>query len=144
MDTLKLNGREFTGIKQSLTSNQDIYILTQLRLSGAMDVLAEVGGPRTPEKKCQDLLTNIMAAHRMWHVLAGALTEVGKKWNHLEADRNAEAFGEITDETEKALMIASLVEVVIGFFHLGERSSPSSPKSLNRRAKGNHTANAAR
>ena len=51
MDTLKLDGREFARVTQTLTANQDDYILAHLRLSGAMDILADVGGKRTPEKK---------------------------------------------------------------------------------------------
>ena len=32
------------------------------------------------------------------------LTEVGKKWTRAEADRNAAAFAEITEESEKQAM----------------------------------------
>jgi hypothetical protein len=142
METLKLDGRDFEGITQNLTASQDDYILAHLRLSGAMDILADAGGKRTPEKKAEELLTQILVSGRTSFVLAGCLTEAGKKWNRAEADRNAAAFAGITDQTEKNAMREAIVSVVIGFFSLGEKSAPNSPKSSNRRAKGSPTANA--
>lgn len=144
METLKLDGRDFVGISQTLTANQDNYILAHLRLSGAMDVLADIGGKRTPEKKAEELLTQILLSGRTSYILAGCLTEAGKKWDRAEADRNAGVFAEITDQTEKTAMREAIVRFVIGFFQLGEPSSTSSPKSSNRRAKANRTSSAER
>jgi hypothetical protein len=143
MDTLKLEGREFEGISQNLTANQDDYILAHLRLSGAMDILADIGGMRTPEKKAEELLTQILLSGRSSYILAGCLVEAGKKWNRADAEKNAAAFREITDDAEKKTMRAAIVQVVIGFFQLGEKSAQSSPKSSNRHAKGSPTASAA-
>ena len=84
-----------------------------------------------------------MLAGRSSHILAGCLTEVGKKWNPADADKNAAAFREITDDTEKNAMREAIVQVVIGFFSLGEPSSKSSPKSSARNAKAHRTASAA-
>jgi hypothetical protein len=143
MDTLKLDGRDFTGISQTLTADQDNYILAHLRLSGAMDILADADAKRTPEKKAEDLLTQIMLSGRASFILAGCLTEAGKKWNRAEADRNAAAFAEITDEAEKTALRESIVRFIIGFFSLGEPSSKSSPRSSTRGAKASRTASAA-
>jgi hypothetical protein len=143
MDTLKLDGREFTGVTQALTASQDFYILGHLRLAGAMDILVGVGGKRTPEEKGQLLLTQIMRSGMAFYVLAGCYTEVGKKWSRAEADRNALAFAEITDPAEIDAMIAALVGNVINFFSLGEPSSKSSPKSSSKNAKDGRTASAA-
>lgn len=143
MDTLKLDGRDFAGISQTLTANQDDYILAHLRLSGAMDILADAGGKRTPEKKAEELLTQILLSGRSSYILAGCLTEAGKKWNRAEADKNAAAFAEITDAAEKTAMREAIVQVVIGFFSLGEKFAPNSPKSSNRRAKENRIGSAA-
>lgn len=143
MDTLKLDGREFEGISQALSANQDDYILAHLRLSGAMDILADADGQRTPEKKAEDLLTQILLSGRSSFILAGCLTEVGKKWDREEANRNAGAFALIRNEDEKTTMRESIVRFVIGFFSLGERSSTSSPRSSTKVAKAQRTASAA-
>jgi hypothetical protein len=143
METLKLDGRDFTGVTQTLTANQDDYILAHLRLSGAMDILADALGTHTPEKKAELLLTQILLSGRTSYILAGCLTEAGKKWNRAEADRNAAAFQEITDQAEKTAMREAIVQVVIGFFRLGEPSSKSSPKSSSKGAKALRTASAA-
>ena len=59
-DTVKLDGREFQGITQSLTANQDDYLLGHLRLAGAIEVLGDFDKKRNPRKRAEDLLTNIM------------------------------------------------------------------------------------
>lgn len=143
MDTLKLDGREFAGVSQALTANQDDYILAHLRLSGAMDILTEAGGKLSQEEKAEELLTQIMLAGRTSYILAGCLTEVGKKWNRADADKNAAAFREITDDAEKKSMREAIVGVVIGFFSSGEPSSKSSPKSSTKNEKDRRTASAA-
>jgi hypothetical protein len=63
------------------------------------------------------------------HIVAGILTEVGKKWRRDEAERNAEIFADITDTGEKVTMRTQIVNFVIAFFLLGEESSTTSPKS---------------
>lgn len=143
MDTLKLDGRDFTTIKQTLTANQDDYILAHLRLSGVMDILADAGQKRTPEEKAQAVLTRILESGRKPFLLAGLLTEVGKEWNRDEANRNAKVFGSITSDPEITLMRQGIVSYVIGFFSLGERSSTSSPKSSRKNGRDRRTASAA-
>lgn len=141
METLKLDGRDFVGISQTLTANQDDYILAHLRLSGAIEVLSD---PTNKEKKAENLLTQILLSGRTHQILAGCLTEVGKKWNRADAERNAAVFAEITAEAEKTAMREAIVRFIIGFFQLGEPSSTSSPNSSNKHGKDRPIARAGR
>jgi hypothetical protein len=144
LETIKLDGRKFQGVSQSLTANQDDYILAHLRLAGAIEVLSDLDGvKRTHEKRAEDLLTRILLSGRTHHILAGCLTEEGKVWNRTEADANAARFASITDVAEKTAMRNSIVQFVIGFFTLGEPSSETSQKSSSRSAKVPPTKNAA-
>lgn len=143
--TIKLDGRQFSGITQSLTANQDDYILAHLRLAGAIEVLSDLDGMRrTAEKRAEDLLTHILLSGRAQFILAGCLTEEGKVWSRAEADANAARFSQITDEEEKIAMRSSIVKFVIGFFQLGATSSETSQKSSNPTEPGPATENAAR
>ena len=119
--TVKLDGRQFRGI--TLTTNQDDYILEHLLLSGAMGVLADKTPP--PESRCELLLTTLYASGRKQHILAGMLTEVGKKWTRAEADRNAAAFSEITDEDEKITIHAAILRFVLSFLEGRKKASAS-------------------
>ncbi|MGB2679152.1 MAG: hypothetical protein WAN12_18875 [Candidatus Acidiferrum sp.] len=143
--TIKLDGRQFAGITQSLTANQDDYILAHLRLAGAISVLSDLDGVRrTQEKRAEDLLTHILLSGHAQFILAGCLTEEGHVWNRAEADANAARFSQITDEEEKIAMRSSIVKFVIGFFALGETSSETSQKSSSPSAEVPPTENAAR
>jgi hypothetical protein len=53
------------------------------------------------------------------------LTEVGKKWTRAEADRNAAAFAEITDEDEKITIHAAILRFVLSFSEGRKKSSAS-------------------
>jgi len=142
-ETIKLDGREFVGITQSLTSNQDDYVTGHLRRSGANDVLTGGDGKkRTDEERANELLTYILLSGHKHQILAGCLTEVGKKWTREEADRNAQIFGDITSFEEKTLMRTATVRFVVGFFQSGEPSSTSSPKSSSHRGKAHRIASA--
>jgi hypothetical protein len=129
--TTKLDGRDFKGIDHALTAAQDDYLLAHLRLAGAIEVLAEIGSEskRTIEEKSEDLLTRILLSGRTPFILAGALTEVGKKWIREEANRNAAIFAEITDPKEKLVMRQSIIGFVLGFFTSGGPSKTTSPES---------------
>jgi hypothetical protein len=143
-EKVTLDGRKFTSITQSLTANQDDYILAHLRLAGAIEVLEDLDGKkRSKEKRAEDLLTQILLSGRTHHILAGCLTEEGKVWNRQEADANAARFAAITDIPEKVEMRKSIVQFVIGFFSLGEPSSEISPKSSSRSARVPPTKSAA-
>ncbi|MGA3295280.1 MAG: hypothetical protein ABSE45_15030 [Candidatus Acidiferrales bacterium] len=126
-DRFTLDGREFRGISESLTAAQDDYLLAHLRRSGAIEVLAAAEGP--DETRAERLLTEIMLSGETFHILAGCLTETGKKWSRAEAERNAAAFAAITAADEKLRMRAAIVRFVIGFFASGAGSSETSPKS---------------
>jgi hypothetical protein len=129
-ESFTLDGREFRAVEQSLTAAQDDYILGQLRLSGALEVLSGADGKeRTKEAQAQELLTRVLVSGRAQHILAGCLTEEGKRWTRAEADRNASIFAEITDPDEKKAMRDAIVRLVIGFFSFGSRSSETSPSS---------------
>jgi len=138
-ESLQLDGREFQGTSQSLTAAQDDYILAHLRLAGVLEVFADVDGPngktkgRSDEKRAEDLLTRILLSGRAPFILAGCLTESGRKWSRAEADSNAARFAEITDGDEKTAMRASIVKFIIGFFGFGEKSPATSRKSSSRK-----------
>lgn len=136
METITLDGRKFTSITQSLTANQDDYILGHLRLAGALEVLDDLDGKkRTTEKRAEDLLTQILVSGKLYTILAGCLTEEGKKWTRVEADANALRFAEITDLRDKNHMRQFIVGFVINFFSLGEPSSKNSRKSSSQSEK---------
>ena len=121
--TIKLAGRVFTGVTQSISSNQYDYIQAHVRRAGAVEILTELDGiERTQEKRAEDLLTQILLRGEKAPILAGCLTEEGKVWNRAEADRNAARFEAITDPAEITEMNVRIVEFVINFFSLGPAS----------------------
>lgn len=129
-DTIKLDGREFVSIDHALTASQDDYILAHLRIAGVMDILSDADGKsRTGKKRAEELLTQILLAGETQPILAGCLTEVGKKWNREEAERNTEKFRNISDKSEKAVMRTLIIRLVICFFGLGGTSRATSGKS---------------
>jgi len=142
--TTKLDGREFRGIDHALTAAQDDYLMAHLRLAGAIEVLAEIGSEskRTIEEKSEDLLTRILLSGRTPFILAGALTEVGKKWTREEANRNAAVFAEITDPKEKLVIRQSIIGFVLGFFTSGGPSRTTSPQSSSPNEKDRPTESA--
>lgn len=144
VERVKLGGKNFLGVSQSLPANQDEFIMAKIRRSGAMDVLVGLGVDSSSEARAQMLLTEIMDHGMTSAVLAGCLTEEGKKWNRADALANVELFDAITNEEEKTYMRRSLVRFVLGFFSSGGPSSESSRKSSSQAAKGLPTKNAAR
>ncbi len=139
--TIHLDGREFRMIDQGMTAAQDDYLMGQLRLAGAIDVVALMK-TETAQEKASELLTRILVSGRAPQILAGCMTEVGKKWKRADAERNAEIFGDITDPTDKERMRSSILAFVLGFFPSGEDSSRTSPNSSIPNAEELHTASA--
>ncbi|MGH9685287.1 MAG: hypothetical protein ACRD4S_16955 [Candidatus Acidiferrales bacterium] len=138
--TIRLDGREFTGISQALTAAQDDYLLAHLRVAGVIEILDSMGNtPR--EKLSEEMLTRIMLSGETHAILAGALTESGKQWSRAEAERNRAAFAAVTDAAEKTAMRTAIVSFVIGFFGFGEPSSTSSPRSSSPAETARPTAN---
>lgn len=129
---MKLDGREFEGVTQQVTAAQNDYLTLHLRLAGVTELFLELGVD-TPEEKLQPIreqfITRILMSGRKSAIIAGCLTEVGKKWTRAEADRNAELFDAITDQGEQLEMTRGLAGMVAGFFQSAGRSSTSSPKS---------------
>jgi hypothetical protein len=129
-DAIELDGRKFHGVTQALSAAQDDYILGHLRRSGAMEILTEADGKKRPdEKRAELMLTAILLAGETHHIVAGCVTEVGKKWTREEAIRNAEAFAGLTDSEEKRQMRMLIIHLVIAFFGLGARSQAISASS---------------
>jgi hypothetical protein len=141
---ITLDGREFRGIDHALTAAQDDYLMAHLRLAGAIEVLAEIGSEskRTMQEKSEDLLTRILLSGRTPFILAGALTEIGKKWTREEANKNASIFAEITDQNEKLVMRSSIIGFVLGFFTSGGPSRTTSPESSSPNEKDHPTESA--
>ena len=129
---MQLDGREFEAIDQQITAAQNDYVTAYLRLAGAMDLLLGLDPKSTDadvNKLREKFLTQIRIAGLKSKVLAGCLTEKGKRWSRDEADRNAAIFDQITEPSEQATMTQGLVGVVLGFFPYAGRSSETSPKS---------------
>lgn len=143
--SITLGGRKFSGVSQSVSSNQHDYIQAHVRLAGAVEILGDLDGvKRTNAQRAEDLVTQILLRGQKALILAGCLTEEGKTWTREEADRNAMAFGALTDPDDIREMTSRIVEFVINFFELGTRSSKISPKSSNRNETVPRTKNAAR
>jgi hypothetical protein len=130
IETIHLDGRDFFGVSQQVTAAQDDYILSWLGKAGATDILFRLAaGGEDSEQSAKNLLATILGSGYASKVLAGVLTEQGKKWRREDAERNAEIFADITANDEKVAMRTMLVRFVLGFFLLGEASSTTSPKS---------------
>jgi hypothetical protein len=130
-DTVLLDGREFSNVSQQITAAQNDYIYVQLNDCGASRLLKQVADGKRSDALAHELLLTILRSGMASQLLAGLLTEKGKKWTRIEADRNAAIFAEITDNEEKVRMRTGIVEFVFGFFLSGEVSSTTSPKSSN-------------
>jgi len=131
MDTtqpIKIDGRQFHGITQELSAAQDDYLIGQLRLAGALELL--LAAQKNPEEhKAEALLTQILVSGRAPQILAGCLTEDGKKWTHAEAERNATVFAAVTNAEDKQSMRGAIVGFVVGFFQYATAFARTSPKS---------------
>lgn len=129
---MKLDGREFTGVDRAITAAQNDYIQAHLALAGVTDLLVELSQTPEPErlpKLRREFIARILLSGRKSSILAGCLTETGKKWTRLEADRNAAIFDELTDAKELEEMSSGLAGIVFAFFQYAEISSKTSPKS---------------
>lgn len=130
---MKLDGREFSGVDHKISAAQNDYIQAHLALAGVTDLLVEAGTTKPSEEKLGEIrrsfITQILLSGHKSSILAGCLTEVGKKWSRAEADRNAARFDEITDDAEMMEMTNGLAGLVISFFQSARTSSSTSPKS---------------
>lgn len=139
-EPIRLDGRNFRFVSQSLTAAQDDYIIGHLRRCGAIEALANESVPA--ERRAEDLLTRVMLAGETSAVLAGVLVQEGKHWTREAAERNAQRFASITDEGEKIAMRDMLIGFVIGFFDFARRSAATSRKSSSRPAEAPSTKSA--
>jgi hypothetical protein len=141
---VKLDGREFEGLTQSLTARQNDYITVNLRLSGASEILAtfeQTDSPETRAAKAESCVNRILESGRKYKIIAGMLTEQGKKWTREQADKNAEIFGDLRDTDEQRTMNSELLAMIVGFFRFGEVSSPTSPTSSSQSEKAPESSN---
>ena len=120
-------GRKFNGVTQELSAAQDDWIIGHLRQAGALELL--LSAEKNPTMTAEALLTQIMVSGRAPHILAGCLTEAGKKWTHEEAVRNADIFAAVTDNDDKQQMRTTIVGFVVGFFQYAKAFASISPKS---------------
>lgn len=142
LDVIVIGGRKFNGVAQELTAAQDHYLVGQLRLAGALQIIAnkpeksrkksEAEKNTEAEKAAEALLTTILLSGRTSAILSGCLTEEGKKWTLVEAERNALAFDDVTDGESKRAMREALLGFVLGFFRYATASVATSQKSSNR------------
>ena len=124
---ITIGGRQFHGVTQELSAAQDDYLVGQLRLAGALELL--LAAEKDPEQTAEALLTQIMVSGRVPHVLAGCLTEEGKQWTFEEAKRNAELFAAVTKAEDKQAMRTATVGFVVGFFRFATAFTATSRKS---------------
>jgi hypothetical protein len=137
-EVIRLDGRDFVSVDQGLTMAQNDYVLVLLEEIGsetpdsketAADIVAKIARGDKSTDIGQRLLRKILKSGRASEVLAGLLTEKGKRWTRREALRNAEIFAEIRNSAEQVVMRGVVVSFVIGFFQYGQASSATSPKS---------------
>lgn len=128
-EVITIGGRHFHGITQELPAAQDHYLIGQLRLAGALELIGN--SKADPEDASVALLTQLLVSGRAHHVLAGCLTEEGKAWNVEEARHNATLFAETRDDADKRAMRDALLGLVLGFFQYATASVATSLKSSN-------------
>jgi hypothetical protein len=141
---LTLDGRKFHGVTDAMASVQDDFIMTQLRRSGATDVLIGMEASTEEERRARsrEMFDRIMESGRKYKLLAGLLIEEGKTWNQEEAERNAARFAAITDTEEKLTMNREIMRHVQFFFRPETESLKTSPNSSNQSSEVPATASA--
>jgi hypothetical protein len=127
-DTIVIAGLTFHGVSQELPAAQDHYLIGQLRLAGCIDFLMNAKGG-TAEEVAEGLLTRLLVSGHASQVLAGCLTEDGKKWSVASAEANAEMFDQVKDPESKRAMRDALLCFVLGFFQYAIASVATSQKS---------------
>jgi hypothetical protein len=141
---MKLDGRKFHGVTDAMTSVQDDYIMTQLRRSGATDVLLGIEASTDEERRARsrEMFDRILESGRKYRLLAGLLIEEGKTWNQEEAEKNAARFAAIIDTEEKLTMNREVMRHVQFFFRPETESLKTSPNSSNQSSEVPVTASA--
>ena len=106
------DGEKFTDRVHAVGAKQEDYVLMHLRLCGATKALANRAGldRSADEERAKEFSDCILRGGRKFYLLAGFLTEVGKRWTQESADRNARIFEDITDDFEKATMTLKVSE----------------------------------
>jgi hypothetical protein len=91
-----------------------------------------------------DVLGAILDAGCASKLLAGLITEDGRKWTRDEALSNVAFFDGLTDDTEYEQYLAALESLLAGFFPRSGSSSTASPTSSRARRKTSAEKRAAR
>jgi hypothetical protein len=125
---IMIAGRQFQGVTQELSAAQDDYLIGQLRKAGALELVLSADETKA-EQTAEALLTQIMISGKSPEVLAGVLTEVGKKWTFEDAQKNARIFAEVTDIDSKREMRTATVGFVVGFFQFATAYAKTFRKS---------------
>jgi hypothetical protein len=118
--SIEIGGKRFYWEPRT-TAKQDDYLLGFLRRSGAFILAA--GTNLSDGDKTQAILTRLMLSGDTFRVLAGFLVEEGKRWSRADARRNAIAFSDAMDPTEKAALRRELVDFVFEFVAAPPRRS---------------------
>jgi len=137
--------RKVVGTTETLTAAQDDFVLVALTETSALETIAAFKKEATTEareERARSLITNVLKSGKQFQLLAGFLTEKGKKWTRDDALRNAERFADVTEMSEKLVMHEVLVVHVYRFFPLGALSSTISPNSSSQSEKAPDTSNA--
>lgn len=132
MDSIRLAGKEFTLLDQQMTAAQQDYLSARFNRAGVTDLFVMPGQKPTEDelvKLRSEFVARILESGQKSFLLAGMLTEVGKKWSRVDADKNAALFDAITDRAEKEIMSESFVVWSMAFFLSAAKSSMTSPSS---------------
>lgn len=123
MGPVVLGGRIFR-VAQETTARQDDWVLC---------ATADAGLERLDVPEGADQAEAVtLAAFRSGcadRILAGVLVEEGATWSAESAERNAQTFGALTNDLDKATRRRVLVAALARFFWPALVSLPSSPKS---------------
>ncbi len=126
---ITIDSRQFHGVtNEELSAAQDDYIVGQLRLAGAIEAFF-AAAENPDDANAEALLTQLMVSGRSSQLLAGCLTEVGKRWTIEEAQRNAERFATTTKPEDKTAMRTAIVGFVLCFFQYALQFALTSRKS---------------
>lgn len=120
---IPLGGRFFAPAEQT-TVRQDGWTMAQVEDAGLLDLLSD--STVSDEARARKLIVRAMRSGLYCGIAAGLLVEIDKKWSVAEAEKNAEAFAELTSAEDKAALLDAFSESLTRFFTSGLfRSTPS-------------------
>ena len=129
-ELIVLAGRSFRPATAYTFAN-DLYVSRELSASGLAEAFQAMASTPELDRARAQTVVAAFTSNRLCALLAGILHEDGVKWTEAGAAANAAFFADLTDPSDKASLLASLVERVAGFFLNGLASSTTSPSSSN-------------